>query len=287
MRLGTALRLGRVSNLPTTWTNVAAGVALSGAQLGPAQLALACGAISLMYVGGMYLNDFFDREIDARERPDRPIPAGQASATLVAAAGFGMLALGAGLATALGLRDNGPGLGPGLAALGLCATIVAYNMHHKQNPLSPLLMGLCRVLVYVVAALSASGELPPLLWIGAGALLSYLIGLTYAAKQEHLNRVRSVWPLAFLAAPFAYVPALSSAVGAVLYLVFAAWVSYALSRLLRTAARNVPLAIGNFLAGICLLDAVLISGQGHVPLAIACASACGLTWLLQRVVPGT
>jgi len=48
-------------------------------------------AMSLMYVGGMYLNDYFDRAIDADERPGRPIPAGDISAALVAAIGFGLL----------------------------------------------------------------------------------------------------------------------------------------------------------------------------------------------------
>ena len=51
-------------------------------------------AMSLFYVGGMYLNDYFDRAIDARERPQRPIPAGDISAAAVAAIGFGMLGVG-------------------------------------------------------------------------------------------------------------------------------------------------------------------------------------------------
>jgi hypothetical protein len=40
-------------------------------------------AMSLFYTGGMYLNDAFDREFDARSRPERPIPAGQVSAQAV------------------------------------------------------------------------------------------------------------------------------------------------------------------------------------------------------------
>ncbi len=71
-----ALRLGRVSNLPTVWTNVAAAAVLAGvplASLGVLALALAC---SLFYVGGMFLNDAFDREFDRRVRPERPIPSG-------------------------------------------------------------------------------------------------------------------------------------------------------------------------------------------------------------------
>ena len=34
----------------------------------------------MFYIGGMYLNDAFDRDIDARERPERPIPSGHVGA---------------------------------------------------------------------------------------------------------------------------------------------------------------------------------------------------------------
>ena len=39
-----------------------------------------------------------------------------------------------------------------LIIAGTAAAIVAYNAWHKNNPLSPVLMGLCRVLVYISAA---------------------------------------------------------------------------------------------------------------------------------------
>lgn len=50
---------------------------------------------STSVTGSMFLNDAFDREIDASERPDRPIPSGLAGARSVLGLGFGMLALGA------------------------------------------------------------------------------------------------------------------------------------------------------------------------------------------------
>ena len=40
MRWTVYLRLGRVSNLPTVWTNVLAGVALAGVSVDPGPLAL-------------------------------------------------------------------------------------------------------------------------------------------------------------------------------------------------------------------------------------------------------
>src|SRR5712691_5360115 len=92
MKCRTYLRLGRVSNLPTVWTNVLAGVVLAGSALEPTTLIALLVVFSLFYVGGMFLNDAFDRHIDARERPERPIPSGLASAREVFGIGYGMLA---------------------------------------------------------------------------------------------------------------------------------------------------------------------------------------------------
>src|ERR1700733_16333044 len=94
----TLLTLGRVSNLPTVWTNVLAGAVLSGGDWRNWRLGLMLVAMSLFYVGGMYLNDYFDRTIDARERPERPIPSGEISAGGGATIGFFFLG-GAPLAT--------------------------------------------------------------------------------------------------------------------------------------------------------------------------------------------
>src|SRR5688500_10862189 len=87
-----ALTLGRVSNLPTAWSNVLAGTLLAGGTITAGVVPVLI-AMSLMYVGGMFLNDAYDAAIDARERPSRPIPSGQVSAEAVFRAGFGMLAL--------------------------------------------------------------------------------------------------------------------------------------------------------------------------------------------------
>ena len=87
------------------------------------------------------------------------------------------------------------------AALLLAGVITGYDAWHKANPLSPVVMGLCRVLVYVTAALAVAGRVGPAVAGGALALLCYLIGLTYVAKQENLSEVRHLWPLVFLAAP--------------------------------------------------------------------------------------
>ena len=95
-------RLGRVSNLPTVWTNVLAATVLAGGDWQNLRTAIVLVAMSLFYVGGMYLNDYFDRAIDARERPTRPIPAGDVSAGMVAAIGFALLGGGIAVMAPLG-----------------------------------------------------------------------------------------------------------------------------------------------------------------------------------------
>ena len=71
----------------------------------------------------------------------------------------------------------------------LAVAIVAYDRWHKSNPLSPAVMGLCRMLLYVAAAFAVVHSPPVTVYVAAGVLLCYLIGLTYAAKQEHLDRI--------------------------------------------------------------------------------------------------
>ena len=287
---GVALRLGRVSNLPTVWANALAGIALAGA--GPWQAATlpVILALSLFYVGGMYLNDAFDREIDARERPSRPIPAGEVSANTVFAAGFAML-LGGLLLLLPAVALAGAGAGGALAAgTALAAAILAYDWRHKGSRLSPLLMGACRVLAYVTAGAAVAAAAPPALLVACLVALSYLIGLTYIAKQETLGRVANLWPLAFLAAPLPYGLAALPAGGATAALLLAAllgWTGFALRLLWRRRAGDIPRAVVSLIAGIALLDALFLASRGE-PAAAGVAILCfGLTLLLQRWVSGT
>jgi len=290
MRWRVYLRLGRVSNLPTVWTNVLAGAILSGGPLDGRMMAALLVALSLFYVGGMYLNDAFDREIDARERPERPIPAGLVGAGEVFTIGFGMLTAGVLVLAVAALRwASVPMWLPVGAGVLLGGVITYYDAVHKRDPLSPFIMGLCRVLTYVTAALAIAGRVDAPVVGGCLVLLSYLIGLTYVAKQETLSEYRNIWPLAFLAAPFVYAaPVLvGNPLGAVVYVGFLAWVCYAISFLVRRHRVNIPRAVISFIAGISLLDALLIARAGHPLLAGWGVLGFVLTLGFQRWVKGT
>src|SRR5690606_36933410 len=178
---------------------------------------------------------------------------------------------------------------PVLAGIGLAVAIVFYNWHHKDNPLSPLVMGLCRMLVYLCAAFSVAAVLPRDVYVAAVVLLCYLIGLTYAAKKEHLGRLDSFWPLLFLAVPVAYGAWLAVEEPLVLLplLALAAWILFALRLLVRRGKGDVPRAVVSLIAGISLLDAVLLAGAGQGGLTMLAVLAFGLTLALQRWVSGT
>jgi len=286
----TYLALGRVSNLPTVWSNVLVGVLLAGAATPPRAVAMLMAALSLFYVGGMFLNDAFDRHIDARIHPERPIPSGRISATEVFVIGFGAMGVGAALLVTVALGSGQSAVPALTAGVALGALIVLYDLWHKNNPIGPLLMGGCRMLVYVCASLAVAGSVSPTVLAASFVLLSYLVGLTYVAKQETLSEFRNFWPLAFLLAPFVYVPTagdIRTVISFVLLPAFLAWVALAVWLLRVRAPGNIPRAVIRLIAGISLLDALLLASHAS-SIAAAIAVGCfGATMLLQRYVRGT
>lgn len=286
MRASVALRLGRVSNLPTVWSNALAGAVLAaGAPAASLLLALALG-FSASYAAGMFLNDAFDASFDRAYRPERPIPRGEASSRMVFGVGFALLAGGFAITAAAGVAGAG-GARAALAAGALAATIVLYDAWHKANPVGPVVMGLCRALVYVTAGLAVSGGAGATL-PAAGASLCYLVGLTYVAKQEGPGRLGKLWPLALLSAPlwFALWRPSGGAAEAILCVALVLWIVFALS-FLRPPTRAIGATVGMLIAGISLVDAIFISTTPSPTLAGVAVACFVATLLLQRRVPGT
>lgn len=280
------LRLGRVSNVPTIWTNCLAGVILAGGKPNGAAFIVLCFAMSMFYIGGMFLNDAFDVKFDRQYRPERPIPAGEITRQAVFAIGFGLLA---GALILLILPPLFRGIIPGellVWGVTLAGLIVYYDLRHKHDPLSPLIMALCRAMVYFGAAAAIASALTGRVIAGAAMIVAYLIGLTYVAKQENLSEVKNLWPLLFFAMPFIYAAPLLTTVGVVLYVTLIAWVAYSLSHLI-SKKKNIPRAVVTLIAGISLLDGVLIALAGEPSLGFLAIIGFALTLLFQRYIPGT
>ncbi len=287
---GDALALGRVSNLPTVWTNMLAALVLVNVTPEPSAWMPLLISLSLFYTAGMYLNDAFDVQVDSIERPERPIPSGRVSLRTVITIALIMFVIGFCFLFLIGAKQpQNIGLNPVLSGLGLFFFIVLYNAWHKNNPLSPVLMGMCRFFVYLTTALCFVVSLPTEFWAGALALFSYLIGLTYIAKQEHLREISNMWPLIFLFSPAIYgLWIVKDTHEAWMYLILLlVWVAFSLRFLFRRLPGDIKYSVANLIAGMCLLDAMLIAGTGNYQIALLAVLGFIVTLIFQRFVDAT
>ncbi len=280
-RLQGYLALARISNSPTVASDVLAGAALAGIVRLDGAVAFLAVAMVLFYTAGMFLNDLFDHESDTRKQPYRPLPSGLVSR---AEAVVGVLLLfGTGLLILAAL-----GSAPFVAGLVLVALIALYDRWHKANPFSPLLMASTRFMVYIVAFLAFEPVPSAPLLLSAGALGLYIVGLTYVAKKEGIPSFGGYWPAVLLFLPavlfLARVPPVWS-----LFLLpaFVAWVAYSASFIYSRANRSIGRAVGQLIAGVALVDSLVLGTSGSgVGVALALL-AFAATLFFQRYVRGT
>ena len=281
------LLLGRVSNLPTVWSNCLAGWLLGGGDWRALAtdwqpLALLLLGATLLYTGGMFLNDACDAGFDRAHRPERPIPSGAISEVAVWRISIGLLAVGM-LCLALF------GSATALLALALFNSILAYDFLHKRIAWSPLLMSLCRLLLYLVAASTAQGVNGTVLW-SALVLAAYVTGLSYVAKRESVPGVIRFWPLALLALPIPLALLLNDGAlqrnALILSAVMALWATRSLRGTFWSAERNIGATVSGLLAGIVWVDLLAVCFV-PAPLGAAFVALFLLSLLAQRFVPAT
>lgn len=284
----TALHLGRVSNLPTVWSNVLAAVFISTAVVEPRVLLLLMVAMTLLYLGGMFLNDAFDADWDRVHKPVRPVPSNAASQQEVFFYGYALLFAGPLLLLALGLFNGALGIVSSLSAFVLAIIILLYDVLHKRFSMAPWLMGLCRMMVYVTAGVAVGEVSLLLLWAGF-SLLAYIVGLTYCARAEHLNVLDSWWPILLFIMPliFAVSQLPRYPASGLFIMIFAGWLVFNIQSLLPGEKRNIGKAIGSLLAGIPLFDAMVLAGVGQWMLAFIAIVLFVMTRILHAIVPGT
>jgi hypothetical protein len=273
------LQLARISNTPTVVSNTVAGAMLASTAAEAGEVAVVAGSMALFYTAGMILNDLLDFEVDVRERPERPLPSGAVSRPAALTAVIVLFVAGE---TMLLLE----GTEPFLAGLGLIGLIVLYDAWHKGNPLSPVLMGACRAMVYFVAALAVAAEVPLEVSIAAAVLLIYIVGLTQVAKAEG-GSLLAAWPLAAVLAAIAYwVGWIDSVWFALLLLAFAAWVAWALW--LIRGPRRIGQGVVSLIAGVALFDALAVASvDGSLAAVGVCLAAFLVTIALQTKIAGT
>lgn len=300
------MRLARVSNLPTTWTNVLLGAVLATRQPDVDGLVVAAAVTGLMYVGGMILNDAVDAPRDRERGLDRPIAAGRVSRRAAGLVAVGMLLAGPLLAIAVA----GPGAAAAWAA-GLAACVVAYDLLKERGVLALVLMGACRGLILPLAASLQGGAgggrggdaaVAVAVAVAAVGLAAYVTLVTIAARGEHGDgeddpaRRRSMAARLLVCAPILTAAGVLAAAGrpelpwlaaGVLVMAVAVMWIAAAARGLVTGG-SVPAAVMRWLAAICLVDAailLLVAAPVAWPaLAVACFA---LTRRAHRRIAGS
>jgi len=230
-----------------------------------------------LYIGGMVLNDCVDLAIDARERPERPLPSGRISPTSAWSVGWLCLATGVLLAALHGRTSM-------IIAAVLALTILAYNFWSKSTWLGPVNMGLCRYLNWLLG-LSVVGLTSATLPI-ALPIFFYVTALTLVSRIEADASSRK--PLMMAAG------GLVLTVGVIGYLsvtgvlpnpaalaLSGVGLLLALSRIWKTWQAFTPASaqatVAVMIFGIIPLDALMLLGSGQLWAALA---------LLLLMVPG-
>lgn len=280
--LRTLLILGRISNLPTVWSNCLAGWLLGGGE-NFAKLPFLFLGVTLLYLGGMFLNDAFDAEFDRQHRKERPIPSGSISPALVWRIGFSLLLVGNALLFAAGIT-------PGILGALLALNILLYDAVHKAFTFSPVLMGGCRFFVYLIAAACGEWGVTGYAVWGGMALALYVVGLSFVARRESLRGRPSYWPVALLVAPVLWGAFINTGgylrSAAVVIAILMLWVGRALWATYGTQPPNVGRTVSALLAGIVFVDWLAVA---YAPREIA--AGFGVLFIAallgQRHVPAT
>ena len=136
------LQLIRPANITTAWADILLGCAAAGAigdnNFSLVSLSWLILATTGLYGGGVVFNDVCDAELDAVERPERPIPSGRVS--LPGAIALGTILLLVGIISAAMVSSLSA-----ILAIAVAVTALLYDKWGKhQTFLGPINMGMCR-----------------------------------------------------------------------------------------------------------------------------------------------
>ncbi len=179
-RLGALAELVRLPAALSVPGDVLVGAAAAGWPSGRRTAGLVGASVSL-YWAGMVLNDWADREEDARERPQRPIPSGRVRPAAALALASGLTAVGLGAAAVAGGRRSVA------VAVPLAATVWTYDLGRR----GPVLMAAARALDVLLGAGGRGRALPAAATVFAHTAV--LTGLSAAETTGGPAGSRRAW----------------------------------------------------------------------------------------------
>lgn len=293
-RIRPLLATARIANVPSVISNVWAGIVIGTAlqrwehgshSIWLDSILLALSGI-LLYVGGNFLNDWHDREWDAKNRPERALPTGLFTPFHYLVIAIILAIFGIILAGFVSWKCA-------IVASLIQIFIIIYTRWHKKAVWPVIPMGLCRALLPVmgfmgfssmplvlekISPLSGSSIPSPTLMVSvhALALLIYIAGLSLGARYESSPRVPQ---LALLTSKVALLFSgllagstwmiLSMKAGLIALIPFAVWMLFCLTRF----RRPIPVHVSALLAGIPLIDAIALLAYAQLSPAHSSPSA--------------
>jgi hypothetical protein len=265
------------------------GAGAAGWPLGKAATGALAGSSVLLYWAGMALNDYADREVDAVERPQRPIPSGRVSP------GTALLAASLLTAASLGLAGAAGGRGALATAVPLTAVVWAYDLGLKGTPFGAPAMAAARALDVLVAAGPAGRRAAA----PAAAVIAAHTCTVMALSRREATGSSAALPTATLAAtavlaagvtalPGPYGSGRHRAASAAMLGVYGrAFGGAQFDAIRRPDPRRLQRAVGAGILGLIPLQAALASRRGATGAALPLLAALPLARRLSRKVSPT
>lgn len=271
------LQLIRLPNVFTTPSNILAGyfaavTTTTAAEADGVHLIALMVSSALLYIAGIVLNDYFDIEIDKKERPSRPLPSGKISKGYALTIAIVALLIANIIALVVG---------PISLAISLALTllIIAYDYQLKYSVLGPFAMGGTRSLNVIF------GASPVLLYIdnhsvaivaaAAASLFFYVSSITILSKKE-VGKERPNSTLVILIV-FGVILAIVP-LGMLLQFewtfllnlsIFAGVTIVTFRQYIAKEVPSVQKAVRNMVISIIILDSVFVTGTAGLPYGLA------------------
>ena len=230
---------------------------------------------TLLYVSGVIFNDFFDLEIDKKERPFRPLPSGDISKENAKRIAFGMMIFAILLSSFVSWSSF-------TISLFLSGIILAYDYKLKHNKFSnPIAMGSARFFNVILGA-SPAAHLPlqtnflPVIFV-ASLVLTYVMVIAVLSRKE-IRGMQSRQPTKILfSIVYVIITLITIAVllgfftiwSLVILVPFAILISLIFKKTLPGDALSIQNGIKNMVISIIILDSVFISGTAGLQFGLA------------------
>lgn len=276
-RLKEYLQLIRLPNVFTTPSNILAGyfaavTTTAAAEADGVHLIAIMVSSGLLYIAGIVLNDYFDIEIDKKERPSRPLPSGKISKGYALTIAIVALLIANIIALVVG---------PISLAISLALTllIIAYDYQLKYSVLGPFAMGGTRSLNVIFGAspvlLYIDNHSVAIVGVAAASLFFYVSSITILSKKE-VGKERPNSTLVILIV-FGVILAIVP-LGMLLQFewtfllnlsIFAGVTIVTFRQYIAKEVPSVQKAVRNMVISIIILDSVFVTGTAGLPYGLA------------------